>query len=332
MRTKIVTMLLLTVVVAGCASGRPDWTDGGKSSKYPDSRYFTGFGTSTNLDAAKSRAKGNLTDKFLEKAEEAAKAEAVALRRENKPAASLINGPRVRGVIKRRSANIITGVKIVDTWLGPKTNNHYALAVLARGQVTGSLRHEINYLDRATATYVKRSNKGNDILRRIRAASIALDAQIARGALDRILSEKNKESVANQWQVVKLGTDLDRLLKQVRISPQVVDDTTGTLLTSIQGALSGAGFRVSADDTSEFILDVRLTFEDLGIKESWFWSRGVLKVTLKERGSGRDRGTVSWAMKASGRSNSDAEQRIAVKTDSLLKRQIRASIVKFATR
>lgn len=332
MKTKFIAMLLLSIVIAGCASGRPDWTDGGKSKKYPDSRYFTGFGTSTNLDAAKSRAKGNLNDKFLEKAEKAAKAEAIALRSENKPAAALVNGPRVRGVIKRRSANIITGVKIADTWLGPKTNNYYALAVLARGQVTGSLRHEINYLDRATGTYVKRSTKGDDILRRIRAASIALDAQIARGALARVLRESDKESVDNQWQIAKLGSDLDRLLKQVRISPQVIDDTTGTLLTSVQGALSAAGFRVSADDTSEYILDTRLTFEDLGLRDGWYWSRGVLKVTLKERNSGRERGTVSWAMKASGRSNSDAEQRIAVKTDSLLKRQIRASIVKFATR
>ncbi|MFV1997977.1 MAG: hypothetical protein ACC641_08180 [Acidiferrobacterales bacterium] len=328
MRTKMVAIVLLTLVIAGCASSRPDWTDGGKSKKYPDSRYFTGFGTSTNLDAAKSRAKGNLTDKFLEKAEEAAKAEALALRRESKTVASLVNGPRVRGVIKRRSANIISGIKIADTWIGPKTNSYYAFAVLARGKVTGSLRDEINYLDRATGTYVKRSGKGNDILRRIRAASIALDAQIARGALDRM----DKGSVPNPWQVAKLGADLDRLLKQVRITPQVIDDTTGTLLTSAQSALNGAEFRVSADDTSEFILDVRLAFEDLGIRDNWYWSRGVLKVTLRERTSGRDRGTVSWAIKASGRSNSDAEQRIAVKTDSLLKRQIRASIVKFATR
>jgi len=320
--------VLLTLAVAGCASSRPDWADGGKSKKYPDSRYFTGFGTSTNLDAAKSRAKTNLTDQFLEKAEEAAKAEATALRRESKSAASLVNGPRVRGIIKRRSANIIDGIKIADTWLGPKTNNYYAFAVLARGKVTGGLRGEINYLDRATGTYVKRSGKGDDLLRRIRAASIALDAQIARGALNRM----DKKSVANQWQVAKLGADLDRLLKQVRITPVVIDDTTGTLLTSAQSALSGAEFRVSADDTSEFILDVRLAFEDLGIRDNWYWSRGVLKVTLRERTSRRDRGTVSWAIKASGRSNSDAEQRIAVKTDSLLKRQIRASIVKFATR
>jgi len=332
MRKNIVALLLLTVVIAGCASGRPDWTDSGKSKDYPGNRYFTGFGTSTNLDAAKSRAKGNLTEQFLKKAGDAAKAEVKALRRENSHAASLVNGPRVSGIINRRTDKIITGAKIADTWLGPKTKNHYALAVLPRGQVTGNLRHEINRLDRATGTYVKRSSGSNDILRRVRAASIALDAQIARGALHRVLSETDKESVANQWQVAKLGSDLDRLLKQVRIAPQVVDDTTGSLLTSVQGALTDAGFRVNVDDSSEFILDVRLTLEDTGMRDNWHWSHGVLKITLKERASGRDRGTVSWSMKAAGRSNSDAEQRIADKSDSLLKRQIRNSIIKFATR
>lgn len=332
MRKSIVALLLLTVVVAGCASGKPDWTDSGRSKDYPGNRYFSGFGTSTDLSAAKSRARGNLTEQFQKKVTEAARAEVMALHRENAKAASMVNSARVNGIINRRTDKIITGSRIADTWLGPKTKNHYALAVLPRGQVTGNLRHEINRLDRATGTYVKRSNRGDDILRRVRAASIALDAQIARGALHRILSETEKETVANEWRVAELGSSLDRLLKQVRIAPQVIDDTTGTLLTSVQGALTGAGFRVNTDDSSEFILDVRLTLEDAGVRDNWYWSHGVLKITLKERASGRDRGNVSWSMKAAGKSNSDAEQRIAVKSDSLLKRQIRASIIKFATR
>lgn len=332
MRKNFVVLLMLALMVAGCASGQPDWTDDGKSKDFPSKRYFTGFGTSTNLDAAKSRAKSNLSDQFMKKAVEAAKAEAVALRRENSQVASLVNSQRVHAIIKRRTDKIITGARIADTWLGLKTKNHYALAVFPRGQVAGNLRYEINRLDRATATYVKRSHRGDDMLRRIRSASIALDAQIARGAFHRILLETNKETAANQWQLTKLGADLDRLLKRVRISPQVIDDTTGTLLTSVQGALSSAGFHVNTDDSSEFILDVRLTLEDLGVRDNWYWSRGVLRMTLKERASGHDRGTVSWSIKAAGRSNSDAEQRIANKSDSLLKRQIRASIIKFATR
>ena len=71
MRKNIVAVLLLTIVIAGCASGPPDWTDSGKSKEFPGSRYFTGFGTSTNLDAAKSRARGNLTDQFLKKVTDA---------------------------------------------------------------------------------------------------------------------------------------------------------------------------------------------------------------------------------------------------------------------
>lgn len=332
MRKNIVALLVLIIVLAGCASGRPDWTDSGDSKKYPGSRYFTGFGTSTDLDAAKSRARSNLTDQFLVKATEAAKAEAIALRSENSQAASLVNSRRVHSIIKRRTDKIIVGSRIGGTWRGPKTKNHYALAVLARGQVTGSLRNEINRLDRATATYVKRSKRGDDVLRQIHAASIALDAQIARGAFQRILGETHKDAPASTWQIANLGAVLDALLKRVRITPQVVDDTTGTLLTSVQGALSAAGFRVSADDTAEFILDVNLALEDTGIRDNWYWSRGVLKLTLTERISGRSRGSISWVIKAAGRSNSDAEQRIAEKSDSLLKRQIRTSIIKLATK
>lgn len=332
MRRNIVALLVLTFVLAGCASGRPDWTDSGDSKKYPGSRYFTGFGTSSDLGAAKSRARTNLTDQFLAKATKAAKAEATALQSENSKAATLVNSRRVHSIIKRRADKIIVGTKIGGTWRGPKTKNHYALAILARRQVTGSLRNEIIRLDRATSTYVKRSKKGTDILRRIHAASIALDAQIARGAFQRILGETDKNSPPSRWQITNLGGVLDSLLRRVRITPQVVDDTTGTLLTSVQGALSAAGFRVNADESAEFILDVSLALEDTGIRDNWHWSRGVLKLTLTERVSGRSRGTISWVIKAAGRSNSDAEQRISEKSDSLLKRQIRSSIIKLATK
>lgn len=332
MKKNITALFIIAVILAGCATGRPDWTDSGNSSKYPQSRYFTGFGTSTNLDAAKSRARHNLTEQFLKKTTKAAMAEVSSLNHENKTAASLVNSRRVHSIIKQRADKIIVGAKIGGTWLGPKTNNHYALAILPRGQVTGTLRSEINRLDRATGTYVKRSKNESDILRRIHAASIALDAQIARGAFQRLLLNTDKNVVANQWQLVELAAVLDQLLKRVRISPQVVDDTTGSLLTSVQDALIGAGFRVNNDEAAEFVLDVHLSLEDTGVRENWHWSRGVLKLTLQERKSGRSRGSISWVIKAAGRSISDAEQKIADKSDSLLKRQIRASVIKFATR
>lgn len=328
----IVTLLVVTAVLAGCASGRPDWADGGNSSRYPDSRYFTGFGTSTNLDAAKSRARSDLKVQFLAKTTTAAKAEVSLLKQENKPAASLVNSQRVHSIISRRADKILVGAKIGGTWLGPKTNSHYALAILPRGQVTGTLRSEVNRLDRATGTYARRSKNEKDILRRIHAASVALDAQIARGAFQRVLLKTDKKAIANKWQLASLGTVLDNLLKRVRISPRVVDDTTGSLLTSVQSALSGAGFRVNNDESAEFILDVHLALEDTGIRDNWHWSRGVLKISLQERATGRNRGSISWEIKAAGRNISDAEQQIASKSDSLLKRQIRASVVKFATR
>jgi hypothetical protein len=79
-------------------------------------------------------------------------------------------------------------------------------------------------------------------------------------------------------------------------------------------------------------LHARLQFENLGYKDKWHWSRGVLMVRLNERASGKERGSVSWAIKASGHSNADAEQRIATKVDALLDRQLRDTVVRFAVR
>ena len=57
-------LIVLLLLLAGCASGRPDWTESGKSNEYPASRYLTGIGTAADLGTAKDRARANLAKIF----------------------------------------------------------------------------------------------------------------------------------------------------------------------------------------------------------------------------------------------------------------------------
>jgi hypothetical protein len=328
-------LLIVSALLAGCASGgRPNWTDGGKSKNFPPDRYLTGMGTAPALDTAKARARASLAKTVSINIGDVKEEVSRQAGKDGSRVLPYVNEARVNQLITNRSTQVLTGTRIGETWQGPETKAHYVLAVLPRLQAGNNLKQEIARLDRATGEYVRRSKGEGDILKRVRAASIALDAQVARLGYERTLHRVSgrEAAAASQWNIVGLSGDLERLLRRVRIAPQVADDSTGSLGTSTSTALSKSGFQVSDGESAEFILNARLKFENLGYKDKWHWSRGVLTVKLSERASGRERGSVSWAIKASGHSIADAEQRIATKVDTLLNRQLRDTIIRFAVR
>lgn len=335
MMKKLIPFLLLFLFVAGgCASSRPDWTDSGKSEQYPPSHYLTGIGTATDLESAKDRARANLAKVFSANIREVTEDMTRHARKSSGGEEQHINEERVERLISSRSEHVLTGSRIAETWQEQKTNVHYVLAILSRLQAENNLLQEIKRLDAETRIYIKQAQEENDILRKVRAASNAVDAQVARIAYQRNLRiiDASGHGEPSIWQVAKLNRDLEQLLRRVNISPRVTNDTTGTLKISTTAALSTAGFKVSDPKTAEFILEARLDLEDIGYRDKWYWSRGVLQVTLIERATGRERGSARWPLKAAGSNNKDAEQRIATKADLLFKRQLRDTIIKFATK
>ena len=333
---KLVLMIAgISILLGGCASvDRPEWTDSGYSKDYPKNTYLTGVGTGANLETAKANARTNLAQAFLIDVDTALEA---TIRQAKKAGGDIgpdVNKARVEQIINNRKTHVRSGDKIADTWQGPETRAYYALAVISRSLAASNLMNEMTRLDKATGGYVRRSETDADILRRVRAASIALDAQVARVGYQQKLREieKGSEGTAAQWDIANLGRDLERLLLQVRIAPQVTESKVGTLGNSTNAALSESGFQVSEIENAEFILTTKLDLKNMGFRDKWYWSRGILTVTLNEKISGRQRGTVRWAMKAAGSSTGDAEQSIASKADSLLKRQLRETIIRFAVR
>lgn len=335
MRVLFASLGLSLVILAGCASGsKPGWVDSGKSRSYPVSRFLVGIGSASDLEAAKDRARANVAKIFSVKVSEVTEDVTRHASEKSGSVVKAVNQARVERIISSRTDKVLTGVLIAQTWQDKKTSVHYAMAVLSRTHAANNLRQEIGRLDRATTMYVKRAQGEGDILRKVRSASLALDAQVARRAQQRSLRVVDSSGVGSppHWEIAKLNSDLEELLRRVRISPKVEADTTGKLSESVNNALAVSGFRINLGDAGEFVLNAKLDLEDLGLRDGWYWTRGVLEIALKERVSGRARGSIRWAIKAAGKTASDAQQRIANKADSLLKRQMKSAIIKFATR
>ena len=328
--TAVLSMALL--LVTGCAGMRseepPDWVTG-KSAQYPDSRYLLGHGQSADPEDARSRARADLAQIF----ETSVKVETSDVSRFSGAGG---DGDKARAesqVARRivtRTEQIVQGSQIAELWQDPKTRTHHALAVLPRQQAATALRQDIETLDGATRSYMTQARSSSDLLVKAAAASRALESQAARDALQKTLRviDATGRGVEPEFSSGQLAADLDSLLRRIRMRAQA----EGALDPVLAGAVAAAGFMPEAGGDAPYVVAGSLQLDDLGLIERWYWLRGTLEVQLKETASGRVRGTKRWEVKASGRDRATAQRRALDQADEILRRELRPTILGFATR
>ena len=329
--TTLIPTLAIVALIAGCASApsQPDWVSG-TSSRYPDTQYLTGRGQATTVDEARDRARADLAKIFEV---------AIAVSSEDVQTYSV--GAKAPGQyeaqatrhIATRTDQIVRGIQIAELWQDPVTKTAYALAVLPRLPAATSLRQEIERLDGATRTYLDQARASDDLFIKIGAASHALDAQLERQAYQKSLKivDLTGRGVEPEWNSAKLAADLAELLKRVRVATRVPPQAPPGFGEIVNGAVAAAGFMIETGDKPDFVLDADLTLQDLGLQEGWYWQRGTLEVRLTEASTNRVRGGQRWPIKTSARDKASSQSRALDEVDKLLKQDLRATIVGFAS-
>lgn len=336
MKSLVTALIAATLVLGGCATGepkgKPDWV-AGNSSKYPDTRFLVGRGQGGNQDDAGNRARADLAKIF--QVNIAVSTEDV-VRHESARVGDKGDSKtesEVTRTIVTQTDQIVRGIRIADLWQDPVNRTYHALAVLPRLQAGNSLRQEIDRLDNATDTYVNKARNSGDLLLSIAAASKALDSQIERAAYQKSLKivDTSGQGIPERFAIARLASDLDGLLKRVKVSAKVGTDSIGGLDTLLAGGLSAAGFMVETGERPDYSVEASLMMDDLGMQQGWYWLRGNLEVKLVEVASGRVRGTQRWEIKVSGQQKATAQQRARSEAEGLLKTQLRGTIIRFAT-
>jgi len=323
---------LLFSLLSGCASkppATPDWI-AGDSAKYQSAQYLIGRGLAATQEEAKDRARADLSKIFQV---------AVATESEDVQKFKIDSaGPgQYESQASRRittSTNqIISGIQIPELWQDPATRSYHALAVLPRLQTATSLRQQISQLDEATANHIEQSRKNSDLFLKIASASQAVESQQEREALQKSLQvvDPAGRGVESQWSSAKLNSDLDMLLKRVRIASQVVPGSTLGLAQVLEGAMANAGFMIESGQNSDFVLQARMELTDLGFQEGWYWQRGTLDVTLLETATGRVRGTRRWTVKSNAPDKESAFWRALNQADTVLKQELRTAIIEMVS-
>jgi LPP20 lipoprotein len=335
MKMKLSAFAIFTCVfslLSGCASQhptQPDWI-AGDSASYKSAQYLIGRGQASAQEEAKDRARADLSKIFQ-----------VAVTADSEDVQKFKSSPTGAGEYENQASRhisthteqIIRGIQIAELWQDPATKNYHALAVLPRLQTAASLRQQISQLDDATGNDIDQSRKNSDLFLKIAAASQALEAQLERGALQKTLQvvDITGRGVESQWNSAKLYSDLNELLKRVRIASQIAFDSAPGLADVVGGALAKAGFMIETGQNPDFVLQAKMDLTDLGLKEGWYWQRGVLEITLSETATNRVRGTRRWNIKSNAPDKESAIKRALGQADTVLKQELQSTIIDMAT-
>lgn len=331
---KLVGLLIVsTLILTGCASTVPDWVGSGESKDYPSRQYLAAAAEGDSPEDASEKAKLEIEKLFRPRFDHDY-LKSLSLGNiiiDGKP--QNLHAKRAEDMVNERLGNLLNGIRVAETWGNIKTRRYHALAILPRAQVAAKLNEELYTLDRATQSFLRDAKRKSDSLDKIQLTTHAIDTQVARRSLTRTLQSVDRRGKATlpRWRLSTLSTNLDGLLLRVRVSHEVVEDPTKQLGKSLVNALKLAGFYIDSSRRPEFVMRGSLEISKDGERDGWKWMTGVVEVRLVESRTSRNRGKVRWSIQAAGKTEAQAQQRILAKVDSLLKSEMRGTIVKFAT-
>jgi hypothetical protein len=335
MKMKLTAFAIFTLMLSllpGCASRQPtqpDWI-AGDSTQYKSAQYLIGRGQAATQEEAKDRARADIAKIFQ-----------VAVVASSDDVQKFKSAGAEAGQYETQSSRSITtsteqivhGIQIAELWQDPATKNYHVLAILPRLQAAASLRQQISQLDEATGNHIEQSRKSSELFLKIASAHQAMESEQERESLQKSLQivDITGRAPESQWNSAKLKSDLDDLLKRVRIASKVAADSTPGFAEVVAGALANAGFMIETGQNPDFVLQARMELADLGFKEGWYWQRGVLEVTLSETATSRVRGTRRWTVKSNAPDRESAAKRALNQTDTILKQELRTAIIEMAT-
>lgn len=347
MRAVILT-LLIAIISGGCVSSKlpqPDWITGA-SGEFTSTGYLLGRGQANSQEDAKDRARADIAKVFQVTMTVASDdVQSFKTRSTNDPSA---NNPIENDHLANRSTGIfegsysrritahteqvVRGIQIVRQWQDPATRSYHALAVLPRAQAATSFRQELDELDKMTTLHIDHAQSSKDLFLKIAAASLALESQQAREAVQKSLQivDVSGRGIPSNLSSAQVRSNLVGLLRRVKLASNIPTDAPQGFAEIINGALAHAGYLLEEKKQAEYIVRAHINLTDLGQQGGWYWQRGNLEIILVEAASGRVRGTKNWLIKSSAPDRASAIKRALGLSETVLKNELGQAIINMA--
>ena len=310
---------------ASLSAARPGWITG-EPDMYPNFKYLSATGSSSNPEQAKARALSNLS-KIIEvhvreestnrqdiQSFEAGGTETVTRRR------------RTDSTVDLKTDTILQGARIAEQWQSSADLTHYALAVLDRQQAGNNLRSEMQRLDSETEFVLAQDR--DDPLLKIADLHKANKLQRDRQTLQKTMKviDTRGQGVPARWNLAELDERLSRELRGLPVKTRVAVDDVGGVANILQAAVSAAGFN---SGSSGYEIVASLGAVEPFRKDDWYWQRGTLKLELVATDGRTVIGHKSWPLKVSGSNPAQLPARMRADADGILKARLLDTMLGF---
>lgn len=310
--------------VSSSASG-PEWITG-SSDRYPSSQYLVGVGNSRGQERAKEKARADLVKTIKVKINATSNLKERISQQETKAGVKEEIQRSQTDDIKSTSLVEMKNIRIEATWYNKKTEEYYALAVLARAKASADLSLEMNELDAETTRQINTANDSQDLLNRISFLNKAIKSQTRRSVLKGYLTAINSSAAALQAGQYELDTLRNQTLKVQRTLLIYVDtnnngDDSRSLGLYAKAGLTSSGYTPNADQNTQYVLEVILDKEKALKKNNLYWVFANLELKLKNRLTNKVRGACSWSLKEASQNESRANKKVLAEVEKIFSRE-----------
>ncbi|MDQ6732692.1 MAG: LPP20 family lipoprotein [Nitrospirota bacterium] len=294
---------LLMAVSDGCGwsrSNAPSWIQGA-SPEYPAERYLTGVGQAESTTVAGERAYGAVAKIF--KAEITAQSQdwESYLVLEKRGQTNTERHLTLDQITKVSTDKVIENVKVLDTWVDPKTGQHYALAGMDRGQAGAALLEHMNELDQAVETELTEAHQTQDKLAKVRNLRRAAKNLVLREAYNADLRVIRASGQGNPpaHRVADLTSELEQFMAEhLLVAVEVSGDQAGVTRRAVTEGLLREGLPVISQNgggtSPELLVKGAVQLWDVSIPDPRFrYARWCSDFVITEVATQRIVGAVS---------------------------------------
>ena len=335
---KIHRLILLCLLVSGCTQStgilttgdKPDWLSG-EPRDYPNASYLYATGSASKAELAKDRALGNLAKIFELQIRESSTTSQDVKSYLADGEETVTSSARIASQVNISTDKMIQGARVAELWQNEDDLAYYALAVLDRSQASANIRDEMSRLDSEISFTMTSVDNQQDPLIKIADLQNAINMQTERTVLQQSLKviDLQGRGKPSSWNVAALKHQQTQALRSLDMKGVVTEDSIGELESMLHGAMAYAGFKQSSA-VNGYTLSSSMVTEDVLLKAGWYWLRGTLNLQLAKP-DGTVLGNKSWPMKVSAVQQSQLGSRMRAEVDEKLKKELKNSVLEFAT-
>ena len=242
--------VVLSLGTSGCGPRSPAWIRG-ENPQYPSARFLTGVGQGDSKAKATERAYGAVAKIFRSEVTAQSRDWESFLVLEKRGQSNSERKLSLEQVTNVSTDKVLENVKVLETWIDPKSGQHYALAGMDRAAAETAMLERLSELDHAVDTELEEARRTSDKLGRVRNLRRAIKNLVLREAYNadlRVIRTSGQGSAPSQ-RVADLTAELEQFLStNLHIAVEVAGDQADATRRALSEGLIREGLPVAGHE------------------------------------------------------------------------------------